>query len=170
MPSEAIRQASTLGNVVVMPDFNLERVPVKETWRCMLQELWNSFGELDCRIYLGFCLSNKRNPTVDWFQALEHHPKRLLMGGDSFTTLHRWKDAEELINLIDELLVLPRLETREEFDQQKQRLIDISRFKNYRIKGSPLSSSQLFSAIEEKSLRLLTLISELTSIVTKTLE
>src|SRR5690606_33869436 len=64
-----------------------------------------------------FLFLKERNPTIDWIERVHHHfPEQklsLLLGFDSFKSLPTWIRAQDLLNLLDTLYVVSRLEDRE---------------------------------------------------------
>lgn len=64
-----------------------------------------------------FLLDKIKNPTVDWIEKLRvEFPEKklsLLMGFDSFSHLKSWTRSQDLINALDAIYVVSRLETEE---------------------------------------------------------
>lgn len=96
-------------SIIVVPDFN----PWKEgaergrPWE-QLKALLYSLSETNYSIYPGFLSKEEGNPTVSWFPKVNLKKKSLLMGDDSFLSLHKWKDIDELAMHITTLYIAPR--------------------------------------------------------------
>ena len=73
-------------------------------------------------LYPGFLIKSESNPTVDWLPNLPLKSKRLLMGDDSFLSLHKWKEAPKLISSLEELYICPRKGEEGELEDQSKRL------------------------------------------------
>jgi nicotinic acid mononucleotide adenylyltransferase len=65
-----------------------------------------------------FLLLTKKNPTIDWIKTVKalfpHQKISLLMGFDSFKNIQSWVQAEELLQLVDHLYVVSRMESHTE--------------------------------------------------------
>ena len=73
-------------------------------------------------LYPGFLIKSESNPTVDWLPKLPLKSKRLLMGDDSFLSLHKWKEAAKLISSLEELYICPRKGEEGELEEQSKYL------------------------------------------------
>lgn len=124
-------EACVLGSgeraILLIPDFN----PWKEKRDT---DLWGEFKELylftqknkdlNLFIYTGFLAAERANPTISWLPKLPLQRKRLLMGDDTYLSVHKWKMAHELLNSIDELYVCPREGKKEDLKKQNEFLKD----------------------------------------------
>ena len=108
-------------SVLILPDFN----PWKEG---RAADLWAdlvaiikfalSHPEKDIKIYPGFMNLLHPNPTVNWLPGLALDHKHLVMGDDTFLSIHRWQDANKLLGALDELSICPRMGREEELQKQ----------------------------------------------------
>ena len=73
-------------------------------------------------LYPGFLIKSESNPTVEWLPKLPLPSKRLLMGDDSFLSLHKWKEAQKLISSLEELYICPRKGEEDELEEQSNNL------------------------------------------------
>ena len=71
-------------------------------------------------VFSGFLALDKSNPTVNWLARVEKQNRSLLMGDDSFLSIHKWKQAEKLLRELHRIVVVPRLGT----DEQRYRQIE----------------------------------------------
>jgi nicotinate-nucleotide adenylyltransferase len=110
---ELIPENKTL---IVMPDHNpfkeLIESQQKETSLSQIKEVLRIFNK---KIYLfdEFYLRNEKNPTSQWVEKLKaEFPQikiSLLMGFDSFISIDRWIEGENLLKNINSLYIVDRL-------------------------------------------------------------
>jgi nicotinic acid mononucleotide adenylyltransferase len=116
---EACVLGQNKGAVVVIPDFNpWKKVRDNSTWK-ELQSLWRFALEAsEVSLFVGFLAKKEGNPTVSWLPKLGIKEKWLLMGDDSFLSLHKWKDSQLLLHSLAGLLVCPRMGRKDELKKQ----------------------------------------------------
>ena len=95
---------------------------------------WKRYQDLkrlipfDYPIYSGFWSSNQSNPTASWLpQIKDQYPDlqlSLLMGYDSFITIHDWIDAPKLLDSLSKIYIASRLDDLELRNQQYQKLTE----------------------------------------------
>ena len=98
-------------SVLILPD----RSPWKgereiapwQDFKAIYHYILNSEKE-NLYIYPGFLTHEQSNPTVTWLPQLPLKTKRLLMGDDTFLSIHKWKEAPTLLSALDEIYVCPR--------------------------------------------------------------
>lgn len=125
---ECVEQAAANGlNVVICPDRNpwKEGVGVDENPLSLFVSIIDRVKDLKgVSVYSGFLASDKPNPTISWIDKVRTaSSKKLLMGDDTFLSIHKWKDADKLISVLSEIVVVPRLASSE------QRLRQINKLK-----------------------------------------
>ena len=96
--------------IIVMPDHNPFKDVTNQADR--LSSLTDLKNELNVRpertfLYGGFIQENIHNPTHNWLQQVKtNYPNNklsMLMGFDSFMSLDKWIEAEEIITSLDTL-------------------------------------------------------------------
>lgn len=108
--------------LVVVPDIS----PWKDAARFEKECPWNEILKLvevlptDVKIYPGFWGNSKENPTVDWLPKTKWQKRSLTIGADSFLSLLKWKQVEQLLPLISTLYVAPRAETATIMHDQRE--------------------------------------------------
>ena len=139
--------------LIVVPDHN----PQKK-WRGD-RSFWNLYQELKAEaqrvapsgayVYPGFCGSERGNPTVSWLQGISAK-KNLLLGDDCFRDILTWKDAEQLIQLLNGLYVVPRSLNLSDFESHSHTLRSLN--SRLKIERLPHHSYQNISSsgFEEK--------------------
>lgn len=75
-------------------------------------------------LYTGF-IGKEKNPTVRWLGRLRER-RALLMGADSFLSLHKWIEASRLLGDLEALYIASRQESEKDFQDQKKRLQQIN--------------------------------------------
>ena len=113
-------------NTFIVPDNN----PRKEVQSSECS--WKRYQDLKKKIpfqypiYPGFWSSSSPNPTSSWLPQIKKTlPKvrlSLLMGFDSFLTIHEWIDAQKLLESLSKIYVASRLDNKELRDKQSQYL------------------------------------------------
>lgn len=132
-----LRNAPTELPLVVMPDHNPWKNVRKENLWHEVQAIWDDLSAIKkedpkrkLSLYLGFLPLKKRNPTVSWMSYFcENFPQKkvwLLMGEDTFLSLHEWYQAEKLLNLLHGIFVCPRGEEKEKVYTQRENLVSLS--------------------------------------------
>ncbi len=113
--------------VLIMPDFN----PWKEEreadlWQDLLRVIRfvQKHPEKPISVYPGFMILEHANPTVNWLPGLSLKKKELLMGDDTFLSIHRWRDAKKLLNTVDVIHVCPRKGRKKELKKQADFLFE----------------------------------------------
>lgn len=65
-----------------------------------------------------FLLDDRKNPTIEWIEKIKHEfpndKRSLLMGFDSFSQIKTWIRFEDLLNDLQTIYVVSRMETEEE--------------------------------------------------------
>lgn len=73
-----------------------------------------------------FLMEHKKNPTIDWVQRMKnrfpHQKMSLLMGFDCFKGIESWIRFKELLNLLDTIYVVSRLDSLEERHQESDKI------------------------------------------------
>lgn len=107
----SLREKEELGSILVE---NLELLAKEE--------------KKDILYYDGFLRQKKSNPTINWIDKIYSSDKRkeLLMGDDSFLSLRKWKQADELIKKIDSLVVVARVSNKKERQFEKEMILKIN--------------------------------------------
>lgn len=81
-------------------------------------------------IFDGFLALNKKNPTSAWISELKtefaHKDLSLLLGFDSFASIDRWTNAEDLLNKLSNLYVASRMDDPSIKEEQVLRLKQIA--------------------------------------------
>lgn len=106
MPSEK--------KIIVIPDHS----PFKEITQKIstIEDIQVEINKLPQTTFLfdGFYKANKKNPTFYWMKELhDSFPEKklsLLIGFDSFISIHKWTEANKLISLLDTLYIAGRLD------------------------------------------------------------
>lgn len=123
---ECVRQfeSENNGHLIIVPDSN----PLKNLrnsqhplsrWQSLCKEFPNSY------VYPGFCALEVSNPTIDWLSDFKN-TKRLLMGTDNFLNLEKWKDWKNLVTILSEIFVVPRLSDDNEISSKIAQLKSIN--------------------------------------------
>ena len=104
---ECIRQGLNIKDkkLIIMPDNNPSKLSDKINPLVLFKSLVNEFG-VD-KVYPGFLSKNEPNPTYEWLAQISGE-KNLLLGDDSFTNLHLWKNYEGLVEVLNHLYIVPR--------------------------------------------------------------
>ena len=113
-------------NIITVPDLN----PWKESDEIIspLEKMKLLFKELERTVYSlypGFLSLEGSNPTVEWFPRVKVKKKNLIIGADSFLSLHNWLKIEELVPHIHKLYVVPRGERESDLEKQRDRFIGL---------------------------------------------
>ncbi len=107
--------------VLIIPDANPwkdgRETDVWEDFKSIYEYVRKSTKE-NLYIYPGFLTKERSNPTVTWLPQLPLKKKRLLMGDDTFLSIHRWREAQKLLSSLDEIYVCPRQGEMEELTKQ----------------------------------------------------
>ncbi|MBK22694.1 MAG: hypothetical protein CME70_01705 [Halobacteriovorax sp.] len=95
--------------IIIVPDFNpwKEGEKRQRPWE-LVKDLLFRLENTNYSIFPGFLGKETGNPTIDWFPKVNIRNKSLLIGDDSFLSLHKWKDSAELVKHISTLYVAPR--------------------------------------------------------------
>ena len=108
--------------LIVVPDHNPQKELQGEgSYWGLYQELRSEVEGSRVYVYPGFCGREFPNSTVNWLKGVVAR-KNLLMGDDCFMDLLAWKDAGDLIQMLDGLYVVPRVSSEEEFGDQLERV------------------------------------------------
>jgi len=110
---------------LIIPDYNPQKeFNKKEAPWSLCQQIKKELPNHH-QIYPGFLLKKQSNPTSKWIEAIKaklpHQKLELVMGADSFNSLHRWIEYEALLNNLDQLHIVARTE---ETWQQKREITD----------------------------------------------
>lgn len=88
----------------------IDKNPFKEVLE--KRDFWREYKRIkkitSLDVYTGFCSLQKGNPTFQWFNSLKIKRKSLLMGEDSFLDLHKWNQVDELLNIVENIYLVPR--------------------------------------------------------------
>jgi len=131
-------------------EFFKEYLHIKEK----LTELGEKIGK-NLMTYPGFFGAAKGNPTVSWLLDLPLKEKKLLIGDDNFTSIHKWKDYQKLLQALHTLYVVPRLGNQTELKTKKTDFsktysnLTIEVLANHQFQD--LSSSKLRQSLKNKS-------------------
>lgn len=127
---ECVEQAVSNGyRVLICPDRNpwKELQVGKENPLSQLVSIIDRVNDLqNVSVFSGFLALDKSNPTINWISQARCQKKSLLMGDDSFLSIHKWKQANELLVQLNEIVVVPRLATTEQRNRQIQKLVDVN--------------------------------------------
>lgn len=140
--------------LIVIPDHNPQKaISNSKGSEQLILELMNkvSFRDETAFIYDSFYKLLKSNPTHIWINDLkEQFPDKklsLLMGHDSFLTIHNWIRSHELLNNLTNIYIVSRLDVEQEKEDQKQVLYQIAKNLNIIFLGhhefEELSSTKL---------------------------
>ncbi len=132
-----VRNAPAHLPLIVMPDHNPWKDIRKNNLWSEVRGIWHDLNNIkeknprrELSLYLGFLSLKKRNPTVSWMRYFcENWPNKkvwLLMGEDTFLSLHEWYRAEELLSLLHGLYVCPRGESKIEVQKQMENLQEMA--------------------------------------------
>ena len=108
--SECLRKSPRSSIKVVIPDHN----PLKQLSNRVLDIDREEIKSLNDNIYIytGFFEQQIKNPTVNWLcsisRDLPDYSHSLLMGYDSYESLHKWSHYTDLLQCLDGLYVLNR--------------------------------------------------------------
>lgn len=123
---ECVEQAIANGfQVLICPDRNpWKEVSAKtENPLSQLVSIIDRVSDLEhVSVFSGFLALDQSNPTVNWLAKVEKQNRSLLMGDDSFLSIHKWKQAEELLKELHQIVVVPRLATDEQRNRQIEKL------------------------------------------------
>lgn len=107
-----IKALNKNSNLFIIPDHNPEKKLINKN------SPWESYEKLknkipyDIPIYPGFWAQNKKNPTSLWIQKIkECFPEvkiSLLMGFDSFISIHKWIEADKLLKSLHGIYMVSR--------------------------------------------------------------
>ena len=113
--------------LIVMPDHNPQKeIVIPSSLDDALLKLNKEieFRKHNAFIFDGFIQQDKVNPTHAWVEEFKSDfvdiHCSLLMGQDSFLTIHNWIDSHELLNNLKSLYIVSRLD--DEIDKQEQKL------------------------------------------------
>ncbi len=117
-------------SVIVLPDFNPWKevrevglwAEVQEIWQG-LQKVQSKRRDLNIYLYLGFLAGESSNPTIQWLPQVYAEERWLLMGEDTFLSLHKWKNANEVLGALSGLYVCPRAVDTDRVLKQRERLL-----------------------------------------------
>lgn len=124
-------------SVVIAPDFN----PWKKNWkevntldlRDKILSIWLSLERLSIdredlkfHLYLGFLVEPQENPTALWMRKTLIKERWLLLGEDTFLQILQWTLAEDLINNLKGLFVVPRMAKSDNVNKQIAEISKIS--------------------------------------------
>lgn len=142
-----LRELKSGHKIILAPDLNPQKDSELTNPLAKFYELREKFSnDIDVVIYPGFLGMSERNPTSNWIKNIEG-TRSLLMGEDSFYNLKTWINYEDLIKELDEIVVIPRLGTNEQFNSALSDLKKINPdLSAQRLQSHPfekLSSSQL---------------------------
>lgn len=131
--SECIRLLPKDKNLVVLPDHNPHKKMVTNANRLSgIEDIKEELAKIDRQTYLydGFWSLDKVNPTVEWVKDLRLESSKLkislLMGFDSFERIVTWNDSHTLLNSLDTLYVVSRLETKEQKEIVAKKIKEVS--------------------------------------------
>lgn len=151
--SSCLRLAPSDLPIIVIPDHNPFKNLVDHSNKASsLSELQFKLKSFSNKSYLfdEFAKANVKNPTYTWFNELseEFSQKKLsmLMGFDTFITIDRWINAEDLLTKITTLYVVDRLNDEKLKQDQLNRLKTYHNLKVVFLGEHPfesLSSSQI---------------------------
>jgi nicotinate-nucleotide adenylyltransferase len=119
--------------LIVIPDHNPRKIITSSLNNDQL--IFKLMSELKFRvgstfIYYTFYKLAKPNPTHKWVADLkENLPNKnfsLLMGHDSFLTIHDWINSKELLNNLTTIYIVSRLDIEEKKQKQKDTLLNIA--------------------------------------------
>lgn len=136
------------GNIVIVPDRNpwKEEMDVDCFFKSFM-ELARKFKDSDYSIFPGFYGLEKGNPTIDWLSKSEFDKKSLLIGDDNFCSFFKWKRAEEVIESLEGIYVLNRVNSLEDINKIKLKIEAINKNISISILGEhdymSLSSSSI---------------------------
>lgn len=123
---ECIKLLNKPSELFIIPDNNPKKV--------LLNSLcpWERYQELRKQIphgiplYPGFWAKKEVNPTSSWLPLVKDKHKdvmiSLLLGFDSFLTIHQWIEADKLILNLESLYIVSRNDHQDLKDQQITRL------------------------------------------------
>jgi len=121
--AECVQQALTFGlKLVVCPD----QSPWKNFQVHDVEELKMQLAGKPVWFYAGFLQTNERNPTIFWIKNLSSEQRSLLMGDDAFLSLHKWHEAQELVQILRRIYVVPRLGDKNELQKQQEMLLSLN--------------------------------------------
>ncbi len=127
--SSCIKLAPNDKPLIVIPDQN----PRKDiSNQINLEKLKKTVEELSKNtfIYEFFYLQKIKNPTYSWMKDLRNDfPDKvlsLLLGYDSFLTLGSWYESKQLLNIIDKIYVVARLNNKDDFENLKRKYLDLN--------------------------------------------
>ncbi len=98
-------------SLVVVADLNPQKeAPNPKLWENFKKMLYVQKTFPQIRLFPGFWGSEERRATVDWLRPIKQKNVglSLLLGHDSFVGLESWKNAEELIGLLEQIFVVSR--------------------------------------------------------------
>ncbi len=95
-------------NIVMVLDRNPQKEIRSIDYFAELKTILKSLEKINCSIYPGFWLSDRKNPTNEWISKVTIPEVNLLMGDDSFINLFNWIKPEVIINRVTKIYVVPR--------------------------------------------------------------
>ena len=110
-----------LPNLIVAPD--------QSPWKGDTPSPFSLLGGIplasDLCLFPGFLGRDESNPTAQWVCALRARGLgiTLVLGEDCFGSIHRWQEAEALLEALEGLVVIPRLKTMEDFEKQRDKIL-----------------------------------------------
>jgi nicotinic acid mononucleotide adenylyltransferase len=110
--------------VIIIPDNN----PFKKYDKALdrspsINQIDQIVDDKNIFLYLGFSELQDSNPTNTWIKKLKAKTNKklsLLMGFDSFITIHKWLESESLLNNITKIYMLSR---QDQIDKKKEQLM-----------------------------------------------
>jgi len=128
---QCLKQLAMPDNLFIIPDNNPRKQSNLSSNICV----WSRYQDLKAKvlspvdIYPGFWTSQEANPTSSWLPQIKaNHPELslgLLIGFDSFMTIHNWIDAKKLMTNLSDLYIVSRL------DKEIAKLNQINHFKEF---------------------------------------
>lgn len=90
------------------------------------KDLESKLLKYQVRIFPGFWGKERPNPTIDWVKKVKAENIGFLVGDDQFASIHKWKDSKELLNILDNLFVVPRNLKDNERDKIKEEILGVA--------------------------------------------
>lgn len=121
---ECVKKAVAYAPIIIIPDNNpfknyeqnLNRSP-------SIAKIDQIVNDKNIFLYTGFSDLKKANPTYKWLKNLSDTiPQKLslLMGFDSFITLHTWFEAPKLLASLSKIYMLSRLDQDDIKEEQRE--------------------------------------------------
>jgi nicotinate-nucleotide adenylyltransferase len=119
--------------LIVAPDHNPYKELVLQNENASnLDDISNHIKMRSTNTYLfdGFFTSNSKNPTHTWVQELKNLDSNkeisLLVGFDTFISIHTWLEAKLLLSQLSTLYVVSRLDSEQDRTDQIDRLRELN--------------------------------------------